>query len=232
VHDIHQEQEQQAQVRALPSSVIQVGIADDHPIVRRALRWCIDQNTDMHVAGEASTGREAIELVRTVAIDVLLLDVDMPGRSGMDALATIKSSSRRRTLGVLMLSSYPEDVYAVPLIRAGASGYVGKSCPPEEIGAAIRHIASGRRWITPAVAELLADEAAQPAAQSAHKQLSMRELQLLLKLARGCSTSEAAADLSLSPKTMSAVRSGLLRKLMAHSNSDLTHYALKHRLLV
>jgi two-component system, NarL family, invasion response regulator UvrY len=82
------------------------------------------------------------------------------------------------------------------------------------------------------VAELLADEAAQPAAQSAHKQLSMRELQLLLKLARGCSTSEAAADLSLSPKTMSAVRSGLLRKLMAHSNSDLTHYALKHRLLV
>jgi two-component system, NarL family, invasion response regulator UvrY len=138
VHDINQEQEQQAQVHALPSSVIQVGIADDHPIVRRALRWCIDQNTDMHVAGEASTGREAIELVRTVAIDVLLLDVDMPGRSGMDALATIKSSSRRRTLGVLMLSSYPEDVYAVPLIRAGASGYVGKSCPPEEIGAAIR----------------------------------------------------------------------------------------------
>lgn len=230
----HESQQQQnargIPAPTLPSPLIQVGIADDHPIVRKALRSCLDSATDMHVVGEASTGREAIDLVRTHPIDVLLLDLDMPDRSGLDALGVIKAKARHRRLGVLMLSNYPEDLYAVPLIREGASGYLAKSCAPEELVAAVRRIATGRRWISPAVAELLAEAAAQTSAPSAHDQLSLRELQLLMKLARGFSSSEAAAELSLASKTVSAVRGGLLRKLAARSNSELTYYAVKHRL--
>lgn len=211
---------------------IQVGIADDHPIVRKALRYYVEQEQDMQVAGEASSGREAIELVRTTAVDVLLLDVHMPGQSGIDALSMIKAKSRRSALGVLVLSGYPEQMYAVPLIRHGASGYLKKSCRREELGAAIRRVAGGQRWISPAVAELLAAATIDaPAQAGTQQQLSTRELQLLMKLARGCSNEQAANELSLSPKTVSAVRTGLLRKLDARSNSDLTYYAVKHRLV-
>lgn len=232
MHVIDQHAQGVAPPRAPRQPAIQVGIADDHPIVRKALRWYLEHEPDIRVVGEASSGREAIDLVRTHPVDVLLLDVHMPGHSGIDALTMIKAKSKRSTLGVLMLSGYPEHLYAVPLIRQGASGYLSKSCPPEEIVSAVRHVAGGRRWITPAVAELLAEEAIAPALQEgSHQQLSTRELQLLMKLARGCSTRDAANELSLSPKTVSAVRTGLLRKLEARSNSDLTYYAVKHSLV-
>ncbi len=214
---------------AWPVRVIRVGIADDHPITRTALRCYLDEQDGIRVVAEASSGREAIDLVRTHAVDVLLLDLDMPGQSGIDALSMIKAKAE--SVGVLVLSGYPEHQYAVPLIRNGASGYLNKACEPSEITTAIRRVAGGARYITPVVAELLATQMVSPTPGGPHEQLSARELQVFLKLAQGCTAGEVAAELSLSAKTVSTYRARLMRKLQAHSNSDLTYYALKHRLL-
>jgi two-component system, NarL family, invasion response regulator UvrY len=209
--------------------VIRVGIADDHPITRTALRCYLDEQDGIRVVAEAASGREAIDLVRTQSLDVLLLDLDMPGQSGIDALTMIKAKAEH--VGVLVLSGYPEHQYAVPLIRNGASGYLNKACEPSEITVAIRRVAEGSRYITPVVAELLASQVISPTPGGAHEQLSARELQVFLKLAQGCSAGQVAAELSLSAKTVSTYRARLMRKLEAHSSSDLTYYALKHRLL-
>ena len=208
---------------------VRVGIADDHPITRTALRGYLDDQEDIRVVAEASSGREAIDLVRTQEIDVLLLDLDMPGQSGIDALTMIKAKAEH--VAVLVLSGYPEHQYAVPLIRNGASGYLNKACEPSEICTAIRRVAQGGRYITPVVAELLASQVITPTPGGLHEQLSGRELQVFLKLAQGCTAGEVAAELSLSAKTVSTYRARLMRKLEARSNSDLTYYALKHRLL-
>lgn len=217
-------------VREAPRArVIRVGIADDHPITRTALRAFLDDQEGMHVVAEASSGREAIDLVRTHGIDVLLLDLDMPGQSGIDALTMIKAKAEH--VGVLILSGYPEQQYAVPLIRNGASGYLNKACEPAEIVTAIQRVAQGVRYITPAVAELLASQMIAPPARGLHEQLSPRELQVFLKLAQGKTAAEVASDLSLSAKTVSTYRARLMTKLHARSNSDLTYYALKQSLL-
>ena len=209
--------------------MLRVGIADDHPITRTALRCYLEEQEDIRVVAEAASGREAIDLVRTQPIDVLLLDLDMPGQSGIDALTMIRAKAEH--VAVLVLSGYPEHQYAVPLIRNGASGYLNKSCEPSEICAAIRRVAQGGRYITPVVAELLASQVITPTPGGLHEQLSARELQVFLKLAQGCSAGQVAAELSLSAKTVSTYRARLMRKLDARSNSDLTYYALKHRLL-
>lgn len=206
-----------------------VGIADDHPITRAALRVYLEEVEDIRVVAEATSGREAIDLVRTHTLDVLLLDLDMPGQSGIDALGMIKAKAPQ--VGVLVLSGYPESQYAVPLIRSGASGYLNKACEPGEIAQAIRKIALGTRYITPVVAELLATQVIAPPAHGLHEQLSARELQVFLKLAQGKTAGDVAVELSLSAKTVSTYRARLMTKLQARSNSDLTYYALKHRLL-
>ena len=208
---------------------VRVGIADDHPITRSALRAYLDELEDIRVVAEAASGREAIDLVRIHVLDVLLLDLDMPGQSGIDALGMIKAKAAH--VGVLVLSGYPEHQYAVHLIRSGASGYLNKACEPAEIAMAIRKVAQGTRYITPVVAELLASQVITPPASGLHEQLSARELQVFLKLAQGKSAGEVAAELSLSAKTVSTYRARLMAKLQARSNSDLTYYALKHHLL-
>lgn len=208
---------------------IRVGIADDHPITRAALRSYLEELDGIQVVAEASSGREAIDLVRTQPLDVLLLDLDMPGQSGIDALTMIKAKAEH--VAVLVLSGYPEHQYAVPLIRNGASGYLNKACEPKEIADAIRRVAQGGRYITAVVAELLASQVITPTPGGLHEQLSARELQVFLKLAQGCTAGQVAAELSLSAKTVSTYRARLMRKLDARSNSDLTYYALKHRLL-
>jgi DNA-binding NarL/FixJ family response regulator len=208
---------------------VRVGIADDHPITRTALRGYLDDQEGIRVVAEAASGREAIDLVRTQEIDVLLLDLDMPGQSGIDALTMIRAKAEH--VAVLVLSGYPEHQYAVPLIRNGASGYLNKACEPSEICDAIRRVAQGGRYITAVVAELLASQVITPTPGGLHEQLSARELQVFLKLAQGCSAGQVAAELSLSAKTVSTYRARLMRKLEARSNSDLTYYALKHHLL-
>ena len=209
--------------------MIRIGIVDDHAIVRSGLKQFFSDEVDLRVVGEAASGREAIDLVRTTEMDVLLLDLSMPGQSGIDALTMIRAKAP--DVGVLVLSGYPEEHYAMTLIRQGASGYLNKECDPEEIVKAIRTIALGRRYITPGVAELLAQQLNRKDVMAPHEQLSEREFQVFLKLAQGETTGAIAEVLSLSVKTVSTYRTRLMEKMGLASNSDLTYYALKHKLI-
>ena len=209
--------------------MIQVGIVDDHAIVRSGLRQYLSEHVDVRVVGEAANGREALDLVRNTAVDVLIMDLSMPGQSGLDALAMLRAKSP--DTGILILSGYPEEHYAMNLIRQGASGYLNKECEPSEILEAIRTIALGRRYITPVVAELLAQQLYRKDDAPVHEQLSEREFQVFLKLAKGATASEIAEILSLSVKTVSTYRTRLMEKMALSSNSDLTYYALKNGLI-
>lgn len=209
--------------------MIRIGIVDDHALVRAGLKQYLSEHVDMRVEGEASSGREAIDLVRTVELDVLLLDISMPGQSGIDSLAMIRAKAPQ--LGILILSGYPEAHYALNLIRQGASGYLNKDCDPAVIAEAIRVVALGKRFITPGVAELLAQQLNRPIDMPAHEQLSERELQVFLKLAKGETASDIAKALSLSVKTVSTYRTRVMEKMSLASNSDLTYYALKNQLI-
>lgn len=209
--------------------MIRVGIVDDHAIVRAGLRQFLSEQVDFRVTGEASNGREALELARAGDVDVMLLDLSMPDESGVDALAAIKS--RFPDLAVLILSGFPEAHYATTLLRHGASGYLNKECDPEEIGTAIRTVARGRRYITPAVAELLADTVAGVGENLPHESLSERELQVFLRLAKGETIGHMAEAMFLSVKTVSTYRTRVLEKLKLQTNSELTYYALKNGLI-
>ena len=209
--------------------MIKIGIVDDHAIVRSGLRQFFSDHVDLRVAGEASNGRESIDLVRNTEIDVLVMDLSMPGQSGLDALAMLRAKAP--DMGILILSGYPEEHYAMNLIRQGASGYLNKECEPTEIVEAIRTIALGRRYITPVVAELLAQQLHRKDSALAHEQLSEREFQVFLKLAKGATAGEIAEILSLSVKTVSTYRTRLMEKMALSSNSDLTYYALKNGLI-
>jgi two-component system invasion response regulator UvrY len=209
--------------------MIKVGIVDDHAIVRNGLKQFLSEQVDLRVVGEAASGREAIDLVRAIEIDVLVLDLSMPGQSGIDALAMIRA--KVPDVGILILSGYPEEHYAVNLIRHGASGYLNKECDPMEIIDAIRLISLGRRYISPAVAELLARQLDHKNGRATHENLSQREFQVFLKLAEGDTAGEIANDLSLSVKTVSTYRTRLMEKMGLTSNSDLTYYAVKKSLI-
>lgn len=209
--------------------MIRVAIVDDHAIVRTGLRQFFSEQVDLRVSGEASNGREALELVRQGDIDVLLMDISMPDQSGVDALAAIKA--RAPDLPVLILSGFPEEHYATTLLRQGAAGYLNKGCDPEEIVKAIRTVFRGRRYISAGVAELLADTLGGDADKLPHDQLSERELQVFLRLARGETVGHIAEGMSLSVKTVSTYRTRVLEKMGLASNSDLTYYAMKSGLI-
>ena len=213
----------------MSDSIIKVGIVDDHAIVRSGLRQFLSEQVDMRVAGEASNGREAIDLVRTIELDVLLMDLSLPGQSGMDALAMIKAKAP--DVGILILSGYPEEHYAVSLIKQGASGYLNKGCDPEEILRAIRTVSLGRRYISVIVADLLAQQINRKEGGQPHEHLSDREFQVFLRLAKGETAGGIAKGLSLSVKTVSTYRTRLMEKMTLSSNSDLTYYALKSKLI-
>ena len=209
--------------------MIRIGIVDDHTIVRTGLRQFLSEQVDFQVTGEAANGKEALELARSGDVDVLLLDISMPGQGGVDALAAIKA--RRPELPVLILSGFPEAHYATALLKQGASGYLNKECDPDEIANAIRTVARGRRYITPAVAELLADGVAGGGDKLPHEALSERELQVFLRLAKGETVGHIADSMFLSAKTVSTYRARVLEKLKLETNSDLTYYALKNGLI-
>ena len=210
-------------------TLIRIVIADDHAIVRTGLRQFFSEQVDLRVTGEAATGREALELVRQGDLDVLLMDLQMPDQSGVDALAAIKA--RAPDLPVLILSGFPEAHYATTLLKQGASGYLNKECDPEEIVKAIRTLFRGRKYITAGVAEMLADGLDGSGAKLPHELLSEREFQVFLRLAKGETIGHVAEGLSLSVKTVSTYRTRLMEKLNLASNSDLTYYALKNGLI-
>lgn len=209
--------------------MINIGIVDDHAIVRSGLRQFLSEHVDLRVVGEAANGREAIDLIRNAEVHVLVMDLAMPGQSGLDALAMLRAKAPK--MGILILSGYPEEHYAISMIRQGASGYLNKECDPAEIVEAIRTIALGRRYVTPGVAELLAQQLNRKDDAPVHEQLSEREFQVFLKLARGETAGDIAKSLSLSVKTVSTYRTRLMEKMGLSSNSDLTYYALKNRLI-
>ena len=213
----------------LHTQTIRIAIVDDHALVRAGLRQFFADQGDFQVVAEAANGREAMDIVRQGEVDVVVLDIAMPGQNGVDTLAAIRA--RAPTLPVLILSGHDEAHYATTLLRLGASGYLNKDCDPDELVKAVRTVARGRKYITAAMAERLAEGLASGDERPAHEQLSERELQVFLRLARGETIGHVALGLSLSVKTVSTYRSRVMEKMLLASNSDLTYYALKHGLI-
>ena len=210
--------------------MIRIAIVDDHAMVRAGLRQFFSDQIDFQVVAEATTGRQAVDIVRKGDVDVILMDISMPDQSGVDALAAIKA--RAPELPVLILSSFPEAHYATTLLRQGASGYLNKDCDPQEIVAAIRTVHRGRKYITAGVAEQIADTMVSGGADKLpHELLSEREFQVFLRLAKGETIGHMAVSMSLSVKTVSTYRTRVLEKTKLESNSDLTYYAMKNGLI-
>lgn len=209
--------------------MIRVAICDDHQIIRAGFKQILSDVEDIEVVAEAATGREALDIARKGLCDVLLLDIGMPDLNGVDTLRTIKQGQPE--LPILILSGYPVQQYAVNLIKAGASGYLNKECESEELIKAIRVAATGRRYVSAEVGEILAQSVGQEEAGAPHTELSEREFQIFLHLAKGDSVSGIAQKLSLSVKTISTYRTRVMEKMGLATNSDLTYYAMKNGLL-
>jgi DNA-binding NarL/FixJ family response regulator len=210
--------------------VIRILIADDHAVVRAGIRQFISGHDDLSVVGEAATGAEVLDYIRKQELDVVILDISMPGRSGVDTLRSLKRV--RPKLPVLILSAFAENLYAVNLLRAGAAGYVCKDAAATQLVSAIRTVALGRKYVSPSVAQLLADGLSiKVQDQPVHSQLSQREFQVFCKLAKGEGVSQIAEDLFLSVKTVSTYRGRILDKMGLKTNADLTYYAIKNELI-
>jgi len=208
--------------------MIRILIADDHAIVRRGLKQILAETPDLQVTGEASDGAEAMKKVRENEYEVVVLDITMPGRSGLEVLKELKA--QRPELPVIVLSVHPEEQYAVRVLRAGADGYLTKVRAPEELVAAIRAASAGKKYITPSVGERLARELDLRTGKPRHERLSDRELDVMLMIASGKAVKEIAHELSLSPKTVSTYRSRLLEKLGVRSDANVTRYVIENRL--
>ncbi len=209
--------------------MIRVLIADDHAVVREGLKEIVTQNADMAVAGEASNGHEVLEFARKQDCDLVLLDLAMPGKDGVDTLKELKLI--RPHLPVLILSVYPEDQYAVRLLRAGAAGYLTKESAPEDLVAAIRKVSKGGRFVSESLGEQLVFLLGSPTDRPPHEALSDREFRVMLMLASGKTATEVAGALCLSVKTISTYRSRALRKMNMRNNAEFSFYAVKHGLL-
>lgn len=199
--------------------------------MRTGFRALLSEQADLEVVAEVASGREALTVARNGECDVLLLDISMPDQSGVDTLRAISQGSS--DVAVLILSVFPEQQYALNMLKLGAKGYLSKDCDPEELLRAIRTVAAGRRFVTEAVGDLLASglAAGDDGGNAPHLQLSDRELQVFLHLARGNTVSRIAELLNLSAKTVSTYRARVLEKLALESNSDLTYYAMKNGLI-
>ncbi|HZV47200.1 MAG TPA: response regulator transcription factor [Thermodesulfovibrionales bacterium] len=209
--------------------MIRILIADDHPLFREGLRHILAGCPDFHVADEASNGQEVFEKVWNNEYDLVLLDIAMPGTPGLEVLKRLKIEKPK--LPVLVLSMYPEEQYAVRVIKAGASGYLTKESASEELITAIRRITGGRKYITSSIAERLADDLEPPAEKPLHDTLSDRELEVFRMMAAGKTTTQIAEELCLSVKTISTYRSRILEKMNMKTNAGLIHYAIKHNIV-
>ena len=209
--------------------MIKVILCDDHALIRRGIRDTLADAEDIDVVGEAADYGELRALFRDQSCDVLVLDINLPGRSGLEALASVRET--HPLIKVLMVSMYPEDQYALRCLKAGAQGYANKAGDPMLLVEAVRTVATGRKYLTSEVAQMLADSLAQPAPQVPHESLSERELQTLIKIAAGQRLTDIATELMLSPKTVSVYRARVLEKLQMSSNAELTAYAIHNQLI-
>lgn len=212
------------------NETIKILIADDHAIVREGLKQILADTKDIVVAGDAENGNDAVKLARAVDADVLLLDISMPDKSGIEVLKQVKKETPK--LAVLVLSMHREDQYAIRSLKAGAAGYLNKQSAPAELVDAIRQVAAGRKYISPALAQELANQVGDENREvPPHETLSDREYQTLVMIASGKTVSDIAAELTLSVKTISMYRSRLLQKMKLRHNAELTHYAIKNHLV-
>jgi len=209
--------------------MIKILVADDHTIVREGLKQIVGDVGDMMVADEAGNGQEALAKIREGQYDVVLLDISMPGRSGLEVLKDIRTE--RPKLPVLILSMHSEEQYAVRALRAGAAGYLTKASAPDELIGAIRKVSRGRKYVTASLAEKLALELDADTRKPPHEMLSDREYQVMLMLASGKSVTEIADELSLSVNTISTYRSRILEKMNMKKNAELTLYAVQNGLV-
>ena len=207
--------------------MLKILIADDHPVVRRGLKQIIAETADMAVTDEATNGWEVLNKVRAGNYDVVVLDITMPGKDGMDVLAQLRYE--KPGLPVLMLSMHPEEQFAVRALRAGASGYLTKESAQDELVAAIRKVSSGGKYVSSSLAEKLAF-VIQQGERLPHYTLSDRECEVMRQLASGKTVTEIATALSLSVKTISTYRSRILKKMQMKNNADLVRYAVNNRL--
>jgi len=209
--------------------MLKILVADDHRIVREGLRKIVEQTRDMLVVAEASDGAEVLAKIAKVPLDILLLDISMPGPSGLDVLKQVKT--KRPKLPILMLSQHPEDHYAVRALRGGASGYLTKESASSELIAAIRKVAGGGKFVSPALAEHIASVLDTNVENPPHETLSDREYEILCQLGVGKTVSEIAAELSLSVKTISTYRARILEKMNMTKTPELMRYVIEHRLI-
>lgn len=209
--------------------MIRVLIADDHAIVRAGLRQFIGDQPDMQLACEADNGSEALEFIRSNPVDVVLLDIAMPGRNGVDVLKQMKSTHPQ--LPVLILSGYAEEQFALNLLQAGASGYLSKETAGENLVAAIRNLARGGTYVSDKVGQLLVRTLGNKQNMPPHSALSEREFQVFCRLAKGEPTTRIADTLCLSAKTVSTYRTRILLKMQFNNNAEIVSYALKHGLV-
>ena len=209
--------------------MIKILIVDDHAVVRRGLRQILSEQRDLHVAGEAGSAAEATAKLQAERFDVVVLDIGLPGASGIDLIADLRRL--RPEARVLVLTMFSEEQYAVRAIRAGAAGFLTKETAPEKLVDAVRKVAAGGRFISSDLAETLASVVAGEAKGSPHELLSNREFEILKMIGSGKTVSQIADELRLSVKTVSTHRTRILRKMVMKTNAELTHYAVKHGLV-
>ena len=208
---------------------IKILIADDHAIVREGLKQIVVEEKDIHVAGEAENSEQMMELLEKEKWSLIILDINMPGKSGLEALKDIKQLYPH--LPVLILSMFSEDQYGIRAIKAGASGYLKKVSAPTELVTAIRKIISGGKYINPSLAEKLAEKFGESQKEFLHDKLSDREYQIMCNIALGKSAEEIAQDLSISINTVYTYRNRILEKMSMKSNVELTQYVLINKLV-
>jgi DNA-binding NarL/FixJ family response regulator len=209
--------------------MIRIVIADDHAVVRQGLKQILEESREMKVVAEHANGADALRWIRANDCDVALLDIAMPGMNGIDVLKQLHEEKPK--LPILILSIYSEDQYAVRLIKAGAAGYLTKESAPEVVMEAVRRAVSGKKYISPAVSEMLANEFGAPEGKLPHETLSDREYQIFLLLASAKTVSEIADTLGLSVKTVSTYRSRTLEKMQLRNNAELMRYAVEKHLV-
>jgi two-component system invasion response regulator UvrY len=209
--------------------MIKILLADDHSIIRAGLRQILSGQTDMEIVGEAKNAVEILELVSKIEWNVLILDITMPGRSGLEVLGDVKKRFPEKP--VLILSMYPEKQFAVRALKGGASGYISKESALEELVDAIRKVTTGGKYVNESLAEVLALEIGNKGNDIPHEDLSDREFEVMRMIASGKTVSEIGRDLYLSPKTISTFRARILKKMNLRTNAELTHYAFQNKII-
>jgi two-component system invasion response regulator UvrY len=209
--------------------MIKILVADDHAVVREGIKHIFSELPDLHIAGEASNGQEVLDNIRKQDYDLLLLDIAMPGRDGLEILKEIKAWKPK--LPVLILSMFPEEQYALRAIKSGASGYLTKVSIPNELVKAVRKILRGGNYVSSSFSENLLTELASDRKKPLHETLSDREYQIMRMIASGKTINKISDELSLSVKTVYTYRARILEKMGMNNNMELTHYATKHGLI-